>query len=119
MCTVALRIGLVVGYRRHPGTGLSWATSSSEAALPRLSSRMEHLGVSKSAVRITMPTGYSSNLAGTAIYLAMASLFVANAVGKPLEIGAQISPLSLMIVASKGDASVAGAGLADPGRWAS
>ena len=87
-------------------------TSSSEAALPRLISKMEHLGVSKSVVGITVPTGYSFNLDGTAIYLTMASLFIANAMGKPLEIGAQIGLLAFMTIASKGAAGVTGAGLA-------
>ena len=73
---------------------------------------MEHLGVSKSVVGITVPTGYSFNLDGTAIYLTMASLFIANAMGKPLEIGAQIGLLAFMIIASKGAAGVTGAGLA-------
>ena len=52
-------------------------TSSSESALPRLIAKMEHLGVSKPVVGITVPTGYSFNLDGTAIYLTMASLFIA------------------------------------------
>ena len=56
-------------------------TSSSEAALPRLISKMEYLGVSKSVVGIAVPNGYSFNLDGTAIYLTMASLFIANAMG--------------------------------------
>jgi aerobic C4-dicarboxylate transport protein len=87
-------------------------TSSSEAALPRLIAKMEHLGVSKSVVGITVPTGYSFNLDGTAIYLTMASLFIANAMGTPLAIGEQIGLLVFMIIASKGAAGVAGAGLA-------
>ncbi|HEY1155487.1 MAG TPA: cation:dicarboxylase symporter family transporter, partial [Arthrobacter sp.] len=68
-----------------------FSTSSSEAALPRLIAKMEHLGVSKPVVGVTVPTGYSFNLDGTAIYLTMASLFVANAMGTPLDLGAQIS----------------------------
>ncbi len=60
------------------------STSSSETALPRLIAKMEHLGVSKPVVGIVVPTGYSFNLDGTAIYLTMASLFIANAMGKPL-----------------------------------
>ena len=59
------------------------STSSSESALPRLIAKMEHLGVSKPVVGITVPTGYSFNLDGTAIYLTMASLFIADALGKP------------------------------------
>jgi aerobic C4-dicarboxylate transport protein len=88
------------------------STSSSETALPRLIAKMEHLGVSRPVVGITVPTGYSFNLDGTAIYLTMSSLFVADALGKPLSIGEQISLLVFMIIASKGAAGVTGAGLA-------
>jgi aerobic C4-dicarboxylate transport protein len=88
------------------------STSSSESALPRLIAKMEHLGVSKPVVGITVPTGYSFNLDGTAIYLTMASLFVAQAVGDPLSVSEQISLLVFMIIASKGAAGVTGAGLA-------
>ncbi|WP_432003321.1 cation:dicarboxylate symporter family transporter [Streptomyces sioyaensis] len=88
------------------------STSSSESALPRLIAKMEHLGVSKPVVGITVPTGYSFNLDGTAIYLTMSSLFVAEAMGKPLPLGQQISLLVFMVIASKGAAGVTGAGLA-------
>jgi aerobic C4-dicarboxylate transport protein len=63
-------------------------------------------------VGITVPTGYSFNLDGTAIYLTMASLFIADALGAPLSVGQQIGLLVFMIVASKGAAGVTGAGLA-------
>jgi aerobic C4-dicarboxylate transport protein len=59
-----------------------------------------------------VPTGYSFNLDGTAIYLTMSSLFIADAMGKPLSLGQQIGLLVFMIVASKGAAGVTGAGLA-------
>ncbi len=88
------------------------STSSSETALPRLIAKMEHLGVSRPVVGITVPTGYSFNLDGTAIYLTMASLFIAEATGQPLAIGEQIGLLLFMIIASKGAAGVTGAGLA-------
>ncbi|MEH1169265.1 cation:dicarboxylase symporter family transporter [Micromonospora sp. CPCC 205539] len=88
------------------------STSSSESALPRLIAKMEHFGVSKPVVGITVPTGYSFNLDGTAIYLTMASLFIADALGNPLSIGEQVSLLLFMIIASKGAAGVTGAGLA-------
>ncbi|MET4639338.1 cation:dicarboxylase symporter family transporter [Mycetocola sp. 2940] len=88
------------------------STSSSETVLPRLIAKMEHLGVNKSVVGITVPTGYSFNLDGTAIYLTMASLFIASAMGTPLELGEQVSLLVFMIIASKGAAGVTGAGLA-------
>jgi aerobic C4-dicarboxylate transport protein len=88
------------------------ATSSSETALPRLIAKMEHAGVSKSVAGIVVPTGYSFNLDGTAIYLTMASLFIAEALGDPLSVTEQIGLLLFMIIASKGAAGVTGAGLA-------
>jgi Na+/H+-dicarboxylate symporter len=88
------------------------STSSSESALPRLIAKMEHLGVDRPVVGIVVPTGYSFNLDGTAIYLTMASLFIAQALGTPLDAGEQISLLLFMIIASKGAAGVTGAGLA-------
>ena len=87
-------------------------TSSSESALPRLIAKMEHVGVSKPVVGITVPTGYSFNLDGTAIYLTMASLFIAAGMGDPMSISEQIGLLVFMIIASKGAAGVTGAGLA-------
>ncbi|KLU10161.1 cation:dicarboxylate symporter family transporter, partial [Kocuria sp. SM24M-10] len=77
-----------------------------------LIAKMEHAGVSKPVVGVTVPTGYSFNLDGTAIYLTMAALFVASAMGNPLALGEQISLLVFMIIASKGAAGVTGAGLA-------
>ena len=91
---------------------LIFSTSSSESALPRLIAKMEHLGVDRSTVGVVVPTGYSFNLDGTAIYLTMASLFIADAMGSPLSVGQQIGLLVFMIVASKGAAGVTGAGLA-------
>jgi aerobic C4-dicarboxylate transport protein len=88
------------------------STSSSESALPRLIAKMEHAGVDKPTVGVVVPTGYSFNLDGTAIYLTMASLFIAEALGDPLSIGEQISLLVFMVIASKGAAGVTGAGMA-------
>ncbi|MFF3712488.1 cation:dicarboxylate symporter family transporter [Streptomyces phaeochromogenes] len=88
------------------------STSSSESALPRLIAKMEHLGVSKPVVGITVPTGYSFNLDGTMIYMTMASLFIADAMGTPMSVGEQIPLLLFLLVASKGAAGVTGAGLA-------
>ena len=125
--TCALFIIIVLGLLLRTVTGLSIfallkylareyllivSTSSSETALPRLVAKMEHIGVSRPVVGITVPTGYSFNLDGTAIYLTMASLFIADAMGKPLALGEQISLLLFMIIASKGAAGVTGAGLA-------
>lgn len=91
---------------------LIFATSSSESALPRLIAKMEHLGVDKSTVGVVVPTGYSFNLDGTAIYLTMASIFIADAMSDPLSVPEQIGLLAFMIIASKGAAGVSGAGLA-------
>lgn len=91
---------------------LIFSTSSSEAALPRLIAKMEHLGISKPVVGVVVPTGYSFNLDGTAIYLTMGALFVADAMGTPLALGEQITLLLFMIIASKGAAGVSGAGIA-------
>src|SRR5690606_36313073 len=88
------------------------STSSSESAPPRLIAKMEHVGVSKPVVGITVPTGYSFKLDGTAIYLTMAALFVSTAMGMPMNLGQQIGLLVFMIIASKGAAGVTGAGLA-------
>jgi aerobic C4-dicarboxylate transport protein len=88
------------------------STSSSESALPRLIAKMEHLGVSRPVAGITVPAGYSFNLDGTAIYLTMSSLFIAQAMDRPMSIGQQISLLLFMVIASKGAAGVTGAGLA-------
>ncbi|MGZ4446408.1 MAG: cation:dicarboxylate symporter family transporter [Nocardioides sp.] len=88
------------------------STSSSESALPRLIAKMEHAGVDKPTVGVVVPTGYSFNLDGTAIYLTMASLFIATATGDPLSLGEQVSLLLFMMIASKGAAGVTGAGMA-------
>jgi aerobic C4-dicarboxylate transport protein len=88
------------------------STSSSESALPRLIAKMEHAGVDKTTVGVVVPTGYSFNLDGTAIYLTMATLFIGEAMGDPLSIGQQIGLLVFMVIASKGAAGVTGAGLA-------
>lgn len=88
------------------------STSSSESALPRVIAKMEHLGVSKPVVGITIPTGYSFNLDGTMIYMTMASLFIADAMGTPMAVSEQIPLLLFLFVASKGAAGVTGAGMA-------
>lgn len=106
-----LNVLSLFGYLRREFL-LILSTSSSESALPRLIAKMEHLGVSRPVVGITVPTGYSFNLDGTAIYLTMATLFVASATGAPLSFGEQVSLLVFMMIASKGAAGVTGAGLA-------
>ncbi|MGO1912527.1 MAG: cation:dicarboxylate symporter family transporter [Mycobacteriaceae bacterium] len=87
-------------------------TSSSESALPQLMQKMEFAGVDKPTVGIVVPTGYSFNLDGTAIYLTMAAIFISDAMHIPMNIGEQVGMLVFMIIASKGAAGVSGAGLA-------
>ncbi|WP_194952116.1 MULTISPECIES: dicarboxylate/amino acid:cation symporter [Proteus] len=85
-------------------------TSSSEAALPTLMSKMEKLGCKKSVVGLVIPTGYSFNLDGTNIYMTMAALFIAQATGVDLSLTEQITLLFVAMISSKGAAGVTGAG---------
>jgi len=85
-------------------------TSSSESALPRLMARLENLGVRKSVVGLVIPTGYSFNLDGTAIYLTMAAVFIAQATNTPMPIGQQLFLLAVLLLTSKGAAGVTGSG---------
>jgi aerobic C4-dicarboxylate transport protein len=85
-------------------------TSSSESALPRLMAKLERLGCSKSIVGLVVPAGYSFNLDGTAIYMTMAAVFVAQASGVQLSLWQQLSILAVLMVTSKGAAGVTGSG---------
>ncbi|MBB3809211.1 dicarboxylate/amino acid:cation symporter [Pseudochelatococcus contaminans] len=85
-------------------------TSSSEAALPTLMQKMEDAGATKSVVGLVIPTGYSFNLDGTNIYMTMAVLFIAQAVGIDLPLGDQIMLLLVAMLSSKGAAGITGAG---------
>lgn len=85
-------------------------TSSSESVLPRMISKLENLGVSKSVVGLVIPTGYSFNLDGTSIYLTMAAVFIAQATNTPLDLTHQITLLLVLLLTSKGAAGVTGSG---------
>jgi aerobic C4-dicarboxylate transport protein len=85
-------------------------TSSSESALPRMMERLEKYGCSKSVVGLVVPTGYSFNLDGTAIYLSMAALFIAQAFNVDLSLWQQLSLLGILMLTSKGAAGVTGSG---------
>lgn len=85
-------------------------TSSSESALIPLMEKLERLGCSKSVVGLVVPSGYSFNLDGTNIYLTMAALFVAQALGIELTLGEQLSILVVAMLTSKGASGVTGAG---------
>jgi aerobic C4-dicarboxylate transport protein len=85
-------------------------TSSSESVLPRMMSRLESLGADRSVVGLVIPTGYSFNLDGTAIYLTMAAVFIAQATDTPLDLGQQLGLLAVLLLTSKGAAGVTGSG---------
>jgi aerobic C4-dicarboxylate transport protein len=88
-----------------------YGTSSSESVLPRLMEKLEDLGVKRSVVGLVVPAGYSFNLDGTAIYLSIATVFIAQATNTPLTLTAQLALLALLLITSKGAAGVAGAAL--------
>jgi aerobic C4-dicarboxylate transport protein len=85
-------------------------TSSSESALPQLMEKLERLGCSKSVVGLVVPTGYSFNLDGTNIYLTLATLFIAQALGVELSLHDQLVILGVAMLTSKGASGVTGAG---------
>jgi aerobic C4-dicarboxylate transport protein len=85
-------------------------TSSSESALPSLMEKLERLGCSKSVVGLVVPTGYSFNLDGTNIYMTLATLFIAQALGVDLTFGQQLTILIVAMLTSKGASGVTGAG---------
>lgn len=85
-------------------------TSSSESALPQLMEKLERLGCSKSVVGLVVPTGYSFNLDGTNIYMTLATLFIAQALGVDLTFSQQVTILVVAMLTSKGASGVTGAG---------
>jgi proton glutamate symport protein len=90
---------------------IAFSTASSEAALPLAMERMEQMGVPKGIVAFVMPTGYSFNLDGSTLYLAVASVFVAQAAGIPMSIGQQLLMMLTLMLTSKGVAAVPRASL--------
>jgi len=90
---------------------IAFATTSSEAALPRAMEAMEGMGVPRPIVAFVMPTGYSFNLDGSALYVSLASIFVAQAAGMKLGFGQQLVMLFTLMLTSKGVAGVPRAGL--------
>ncbi|GJG86511.1 C4-dicarboxylate transport protein [Gemmatimonadetes bacterium T265] len=85
-------------------------TSSSEAALPRLMTRLEEFGCAPQVVGLVVPAGYSFNLDGTSIYLSMAVLFIAQVFRVDLSFARQLEVLGLLMLTSKGAAGVTGSG---------
>jgi len=89
---------------------ITFATCSTEAVLPRMMAKLEHLGCSKPVVGLVLPTGYTFNADGTAIYMTMAAIFIAQAMNINLTIWDQLLVLGVLLFTSKGSAGVAGAG---------
>jgi Na+/H+-dicarboxylate symporter len=87
-----------------------FATSSTEAVLPRMMTKLERLGCAKPVVGIVLPAGYTFNADGTSIYLTMAAIFVAQATNTHLSLWDQLLVLGVLMLTSKGSAGVAGAG---------
>jgi Na+/H+-dicarboxylate symporter len=90
---------------------IAFATSSSEAALPRAMEAMEAIGVPRQIVSFVMPTGYSFNLDGSTLYLSLAAIFVAQAAGIHLSLGRQLLLVVTLMLTSKGVAGVSRAAL--------
>ncbi|RZL08508.1 MAG: dicarboxylate/amino acid:cation symporter, partial [Hymenobacter sp.] len=90
---------------------IAFATTSSEAALPRAMEAMESIGVPRRIVAFVMPTGYSFNLDGTTLYLSLAAVFVAQAAGVTLSFGDQMLLVFTLMLTSKGVAGVPRASL--------
>jgi aerobic C4-dicarboxylate transport protein len=84
-------------------------TSSSDSALPSLMQKLERLGCSRPVVGLVVPTGYTFNTDGTAIYMSMAALFVAQATNTPLTLTQQLAILGVAMITSKGASGVSGA----------
>ena len=85
------------------------ATTSSETVLPRIITKLENAGCERSVVGLVVPMGYSFNLDGTCLYLATASVFLAQATNTPFDLSHQVGLLLILLVTSKGAAGIAGA----------
>ena len=89
---------------------IAFSATSGEAMIPRSIAKLERMGCSEETVGLVLPTGFSFNTDGTAIYMTMAVLFIAQATDIQLTIGQQLTMLFVMLFTSKGAAGVAGAG---------
>lgn len=120
ICFVAIVLGVVMRlcglslwkYLRYIRDEIliTLGTASTEAVLPQMLLKMEHLGCSRPVVGMVLPTGYTFNADGTAIYLTMAAMFVAQAMNIHLTLADQLVVLGVLLLTSKGSAGVAGAG---------
>lgn len=118
LCLVLLPVALLckVPVRRFiqavaEPASIAFATTSSEAALPRALENMEAFGIPRQIVAFVIPTGYSFNLDGTTLYLSLASIFVAQAAGVHMSFGQQLVMMVTLMLTSKGVAGVSRAAL--------
>src|SRR3954447_2673924 len=109
MASMRLNIFHLLRYLREELV-LILGTSTAEPALPGLMKKLEHAGVQKPTVGLVVPTGYSFNLDGAAIYLSLSALYIAQATNIDLSITQQLGLLAVMLLTSKGAAGVAGGG---------
>lgn len=105
-----IRIRTAVSALKEPLL-LAFSTTSSESALPKAIAIMERLGVPPHIVRFVLPAGYSFNLDGSTLYLALAALFIAQATGMHMPAGTQLAMMATLLLASKGVAAVPRASL--------
>jgi aerobic C4-dicarboxylate transport protein len=104
-----LRVWKIVRYFKDELL-IAFSATSGEAMIPRSIAKLERMGCSEETVGLVLPTGFSFNTDGTAIYMTMAVLFIAQATDIHLTIGQQLTMLFVMLFTSKGAAGVAGAG---------
>ncbi|HZT54919.1 MAG TPA: dicarboxylate/amino acid:cation symporter, partial [Burkholderiaceae bacterium] len=90
---------------------IAFTTTASEAALPKALENMERLGVPRRVVGFVLPLGYSFNLDGSALYLSLAAMFVAQAAGRAISVGDQVAMVATLLLSSKGIAAVPRASL--------
>src|SRR5262249_61082535 len=90
---------------------VAFGTSSSESAMPQVMGKLERIGVSRPIVGLVIPAGYSLNLDGSAIYQAMAAVFIAQATNTAVPLREQVVLVAVLTLTSKGVAGVAGAAL--------
>lgn len=106
--TVGVNIFRLIAWLREELVVVA-AVTSAEAILPRLMQKLRDLGCSEPVVGLVVPSGYSFNLDGTCLYLATASVFLAQATNTPLDLGHQLALMAILLVTSKGAAAVPGA----------
>ncbi len=104
---VGLNIFTFIRYTKEE-FGLALGTASSEAVLPRIMTKLVGAGNSQAATGLVVPTGYSFNLDGAAIYLSISTLFLAQATGHDLSVADQLGALFILLLTSKGMAGVPG-----------